>query len=402
MSENHTEVRGISEAGSLSPGHDAHAGLWRLLEDKLSRMAGQLANKVPHAAVNGKYDSTRIDWWTSGFWPGMLWIMYDMTKDPAYKERAWEWDVKLEQAFFSQNNFHHDVGFQFLPTAVIKHKLTRDPDARRRGLLAATMLAGRFNPAGRYIRAWNTVDRTAWNHGNEGWSIIDSTMNLSLLFWASEELGDPRFAHIASQQADTVIEHFIRADGSVKHICIFDPVTGDYIGALGGQGFGPDSAWSRGAAWALHGMANTCRYTGDAKYLDAAKRVAHYFIAALGEEGVPAWDFRTEPVEASTSSDTELEPPDTSAASCAASGLLEIAALVPKNEASLYIRHAVKIMDALTKRYAEWDDPEYEGILKGATGHKPAGQNINVSLIYGDYYYLESAAKLMGWKQRIF
>ncbi|ANA82706.1 glycosyl hydrolase [Paenibacillus glucanolyticus] len=387
--------------------------LWERLEAKLSRMAEQLADKVPHATKNGIYDSTRIDWWTSGFWPGMLWIMYDMTKQPQYKEWAWEWDIRLEQAIIAESNFHHDVGFQFLPTAVIKHKLTGDQDARRRGVLAATLLAGRYNPAGRFIRAWNQVKPTSWNHGNEGWSIIDSTMNLSLLFWASEETGDPRYAHIAREQANTVVEHFIRPDGSVRHICRFDPFTGEFMEALGGQGLGPESAWSRGAAWALHGMANTYRYTGDIRYLDAAKRVAHFFIASLEEDSIPLWDFRAAPerletpATAATHQSAEslfiaAEPRDTSAASCAASGLLELADQVPQTESAVYRRSALRIIDSLTTRYAEWDDPNYEGILKEATGHRPGDQNINVSLIYGDYYYVEAAAKLMGWKNRIF
>ncbi|WP_194543219.1 glycoside hydrolase family 88 protein [Paenibacillus sp. JZ16] len=383
--------------------------LWGQLERKLSRMTGQLQGKVPHATKNGIYDSTRIDWWTSGFWPGMLWIMYEMTKQPQYKEWAWEWDIQLEHALIGDSNFHHDVGFQFLPTAVIKYKLTGDVDARRRGLLAATLLAGRYNPVGRFIRAWNQVKPTSWNHGNEGWSIIDSTMNLSLLFWASEESGDPRFAHIARAQANTVAEFFIRSDGSVRHICRFDPLTGEFIEALGGQGYGPESAWSRGAAWALHGMANTYRYTRDIQYLEAAKRVAHFFIASLEEDSIPRWDFRTErkEMEPSAHEETEAspkttEPRDTSAASCAASGLLELADLVPITESSLYRESALRIINSLTAHYAEWDDPAYEGILKEATGHLPAGQNINVSLIYGDYYYVETAAKLMGWKNRIF
>lgn len=383
--------------------------LWGQLEKKLSRMTKQLQGKVPHATKNGIYDSTRIDWWTSGFWPGMLWIMHDMTKQPQYKEWAWEWDIRLEQALIGDSNFHHDVGFQFLPTAVIKCKLTGDPDARRRGLLAATLLAGRYNPVGRFIRAWNQVKPTSWNHGNEGWSIIDSTMNLSLLFWASEESGDPRFAHIARAQANTVAEFFIRPDGSVRHICRFDPLTGEFIEALGGQGYGPESAWSRGAAWALHGMANTYRYTRDIQYLEAAKRVAHFFIASLEEDSIPRWDFRAErkEMEPSTHEETEAsrmttEPRDTSAASCAASGLLELADLVPITESALYRVSALRIIDSLTAHYAEWADPAYEGILREATGHLPAGQNINVSLIYGDYYYVETAAKLMGWKNRIF
>ncbi|GAB6931053.1 glycoside hydrolase family 88 protein [Paenibacillus sp. JCM 10914] len=388
-------MNGIDQGASKTHNNDTYVAFWERLETKVTRMMKQIGDKVPHTTVNGTYDSTPIDWWTSGFWPGLLWIMYDMTKEPRYKELAWEWDIKLEEAFLRENRFHHDVGFQFLPTAVIKHRLCDDIDARRRGLAAATLLAGRYNPVGRFIRAWNPVKPDAWNHRNEGWSIIDSTMNLSLLFWASEEIGDPRFAHIAREQADTVITHFIRTDGSVRHICSFDPLTGAFIEAIAGQGHAPESAWSRGAAWALHGLANTYRYTRERKYLDAAKKVAHFFIASLEEDHVPLWDFRARTAQ-------DQPPRDTSAAACAASGLLEIATLVPKEEHDTYYNHAIRMIESLTNTYAEWDDPDYEGILKEATGHLPAGQNINVSLIYGDYFYVEALAKILGWNNRIF
>ncbi|MGF7031371.1 unsaturated chondroitin disaccharide hydrolase [Paenibacillus mucilaginosus] len=363
--------------------------VWTALQAKVSRMIGQIGDKSPHVArpETGVYDDLQVDWWTSGFWPGLLWILHDMTGEAAYREAAWPWDEKMERRMIEANRYHHDVGFQFLPTAVIKYKLTGDRDGLRRGLQAANFLAGRFNPAGRFLRAWN--------EDKIGWSIVDSSMNLSLLFWASEESGDPRFAQIARAHADTVVAHFIREDGSVNHIVSFDPHTGAVIESLGGQGAAPDSSWSRGAAWALHGMANTHRYTGDRRYLQAARRVAHYFLACLPEDGVPHWDFRA-------AADLSGEPRDTSAGACAASGLLELAEALPGPEGAVYRQGAERILLGLTQHYGTWDRPAHEAILLSGTGHKPAGQNVDVSLIYGDYYYVEAIAKLMGWERRIF
>ncbi len=375
----------IIEADTLD---EALPHIWQALELKTRGMIEQIGGKSPHVArEDGKYDDMRHDWWTSGFWPGLLWIMHDMTGQSVYRDAAWPWDEQLENKMVQQNNFHHDVGFQFLPTAVIKYKLTGDADARRRGLFAANFLAGRYNMAGRFLRAWNQE--------KIGWSIVDSSLNLSLLFWAAEEAQDPRFRQIAAAHADTVVQHFIRPDGSVNHIVSFDPESGAFIESLGGQGAGPNSSWSRGQAWALHGMANTYRYTGDSRYLHAAQRVAHYFIACLPEDDVPHWDFRA--------SETLLGMPrDTSAAACAVSGLLELAELLPPLEGSLYRRAAKRIMLSLSKRYATWSQPGHEAILREGTGHYPAGENVNVSLIYGDYFYVEAIAKLRGWSRRIF
>lgn len=361
---------------------------FQMLIEKGERMIVQIGDKSPHVAKSdGIYDDMRHDWWTSGFWPGLLWILHDMTGKQLFKDAAWGWDEKLEQKMMQANNFHHDVGFQFLPTAVIKHQLTGDQDGLRRGLFAANFLAGRYNMAGRFLRAWN--------QDKLGWSIVDSTMNLSLLFWAARTSGDPRFMHIAKAHADTVVNYFIREDGSVRHIVNFDPETGEYLGAIGGQGAGPDSAWSRGAAWALYGMANCYRETQEVKYLRAAQRVANAFLANLPEDSVPHWDFRA-------ADDLENEPRDTSAGACAASGMLELAALLPSLEGRVYQRAAKRILMSLHLNYATWDMPEHEAILLHATGHKPAGDNVDVSLIYGDYFFVEAIAKLNGWSKRIF
>jgi unsaturated chondroitin disaccharide hydrolase len=369
--------------------NEVNKDVWDQIKSKADQMLAAIGDKSPHVAgANGIYDDMRIDWWTSGFWPGILWIVYDMTGDEKYKEAAWNWDERLSERFLENNYFDHDVGFHFLPTAVIKYKLTGDADAARRALFAANFLAGRFNTKGGFIRAWN---------GDMlGWSIIDTMMNLSLLFWASEESGDPRFSHIAKAHADMVMKQFVREDGSVHHIIRFDPETGERAEAIGGQGAAPDSAWSRGAAWALYGLTNTYRYTEDPSYLDAAQRVANFFISSLPEDSVPHWDFRAEPDEG------EEIPRDSSAGAIAASGLLELADVLPDPEGRLYATVAKRILSSLRDHYGTWDLPEHEGMLLEGTGHKPAGQNVNVSLIYGDYFYVEASAKLNGWKHRIF
>jgi unsaturated chondroitin disaccharide hydrolase len=359
---------------------------WKQLQVKADRMIEGIGKGSPHLSPSGVYDNMRLDWWTSGFWPGMLWILYGMTGAEYYREAAWPWDERIEQVSMGDNNLHHDVGFQFLPTAVIKYKLTGDQAARRRGLAAANFLAGRFNLAGRFLRAWNQ-DKT-------GWAIIDSMMNLSILFWASEEIADPRFKMIAMAHADTVLRHFIRQDGSVHHIAVFHPETGELAEYLAGQGYGPYSSWSRGQAWALYGMVNAYRYTGELRYLQAAQRVAHYFISCLPEDSIAHWDFRTPGLEE--------EPRDTSAASCAASGLLELASQLPAVEGRIYRQTAERIIRSLSLGYSTLLQPEYQGILLEGTGNKPANSNINVSLIYGDYFYVEAMAKLLGWSDRIF
>jgi unsaturated chondroitin disaccharide hydrolase len=364
------------------------AEVMKRLDDKVTRMIQQIGDKSPHfAEKDGIYDHIEPDWWTSGFWPGLLWLLHDFTGKQHYQDAVWHWDKKLAEYFITKpDKLHHDVGFQFLPTAVIKHTITGDKDGERIGLQAANFLAGRYNPAGQYIRAWNDAFH--------GWAIIDCMLNVSLLFWATRVTGDPRYKHIAMKHADTALRYSIREDGSVNHILSFDPESGEFIEAIGGQGLAANSAWSRGTAWAINGFANTYRNTSEIRYLHAAKHVAHFFIASLPDDHVPYWDFRLDSLEG--------EPRDTSAAAIAASGLLEIAELVPASERRTYFDAAERILHSLTENYSTWDKPEHQAILIGGTGHKPAGNYIDGSLIYGDYYYAEAFAKLNGWKNRIF
>lgn len=212
-------------------------------------------------------------------------------------------------------------------------------------------------------------------------------MNLPLLYWASEVTHDPRFKHLAMEHADTVLKEFVRPDGSVHHIVSFDPETGERIEALGGQGYAPESAWSRGNAWAIYGMALSYRYTGEDRYLQAAKKVSHFFLANLPWDSIPYWDFRAPW--------TETTPRDSSAAACAASGLMEISLTVPEFERKLYYDAAIRITRSLYENYGAWEQDE-EGLIIKGTGNYPVNSNVHVPIIYGDYYFMETLAKLRG------
>lgn len=353
----------------------------RKIINKLDIVADEIGAAFPHASKDGKYDDSSIEWWTNGFWSGMMWYAYCSSGNEKFKEIASECERKLDEVLYGYIDTHHDVGFMWSLSAVADYKITNNEKSKIRGLIAANFLAGRFNPRAKYIRAWN--DR-------KNWAIIDCSMNLPLLYWASEVLEDPRFKYVAMEHADTVLKAFIRPDGSVNHIVEFDWDTGEVLSIPQGQGARPDSAWARGCTWAIYGMALSYRYTKEIQYLEAAKRVAHFFIANLPEDKVCYWDFRV-PI-------TDSTPRDTSAAACAACGLLEIAQHVEPSEKNLYYNNAVEILKGLTQNYSTFGKDNQE-LLTGASMHVPANINVNVGLIYGDYYYMEAIERLCGRKE---
>ncbi len=355
-----------------------------LLEHKLSAECARMDGKIPNELdADGKYGDTKnVFWWTNGFWAGMLWQMYHATGDKAYMEEARKSEYRMDEALNAFTGLDHDLGFMFLHTAVADYRLTGDKDAYRRAMHAATILLGRFNSLGGYIRAWNPdYDRV---NGTIGLTIVDCMMNLPLLYWASEEMGDPRFRAAAVAHADKTLEFTLRPDGSANHKVVFDPETGEYISNPAGQGCASGSSWSRGQSWALYGMALSAHHTGDTKYLDAAKRTAHYFLAASAMTGyVPLADFRApkEPIVY-----------DTTAGMCAACGLLEIAEQVTELEKPLYIDGALKLLRAM-KPYCEWN-PDKDGITTYCTRAYDSGRHIHI--IYGDYFLTEAILRLTG------
>ena len=351
---------------------------------KLERTSSRIQDEIPYRTSGGKYDdySAKIDWWTNGFWPGILWLSYRQTQKREYADWALRVEEKMDAAFREFYHIHHDAGFMWHISAVADYKLTGNPASAKRGYLAASVLASRFNPAGSFIRAWND-DCT-------GWAIIDCMMNLAILYWASGYIHDPRFSNIALAHAATAQKYFIREDGSARHICVFDPVSGEYLENLGGQGYGVDSAWSRGAAWALYGFAMSAKYSGRPDFLNTAKRVANFFVAHLPEDSVPFADFKAP-------ADINIHK-DSSAAAIAAGGLLLLSRLVPEDEKPFYRDSAVKIVSSLYDNYTDWDGDEAL-IQKGCTAfHSKPEEGLSTSLIYGDYFFLEALMQLNGFE----
>ena len=342
---------------------------------------------MPYVARNGKYQdmgAKDFNAWTNGFYAGILWQMFHVTGKECYRKAAEGIEERLDIALEKFTGLDHDVGFMWLPTAVADYRLTGNEQSRRRGLHAAGILAGRYNPIGKYIRAWNG--------DKAGFIIIDTLMNMPLLYWAADELKDTAFRQIAGNHTETALRYILRQDGSCCHIVELDPETGSFVKSHGGQGYSEGSAWSRGQAWAIYGMALAFRYTGNHEFLDAAKRTAHFFCANLSvSDDIPLLDFRApeEPVYL-----------DTTAGACAACGLLELAEHVPVLEKKLYTTAAVKCLKALTEKFCDWD-PEHDGVLSHGSARYDRASDREVPIIYGDYFLLEGILRILNMNFQI-
>lgn len=360
------------------------------MERKFEAECARMGDKIPYWTEAGVYKEDcggrGIYWWTNGFWPGILWQMYHATGKEAYQERAEGAERRLDEALHGFVGLHHDTGFMWLHSAVAHYRLTGSAESRVRGLTAASVLAGRFNPQGRYIRAWN---RESVKEGEDcrGWIIVDSMMNIPLLYWASAETKDPRFYYIAKAHADTVKRTLVREDGSCGHIAAINPDTGELEAIHAGQGYSDTSCWSRGQSWILYGFALSYRYTKDQAYLDTAKRMAHYFISNIAlTDYIPLCDFRqpAEPVYW-----------DTSAGFCAACGLLEIAEHVGEEEKALYRRHAELIVKNIAEKCCNWNPDEDSIVQNCKVDYHSTGEK-HTDLIYADYFLVEAVLRLLG------
>lgn len=361
------------------------------IQVKLAWVSEKSKEKIPYTTIDGTHDNRDdsnkpsgtaddLNWWTNGFWGGMMWLMYQETGEERYAQIAGFTEEKLDLCLADYYGLHHDVGFMWLLTAVADYRLTGKEDSKRRGLHAANILAGRFNPAGNFIRAWNT-----WGSDNNmGWAIIDCMMNIPLLYWASEETKDPRFSHIAKRHADMAMENFVRPDGSCEHIVEFDPMTGEKCTTHGGQGYEKGSSWTRGQSWALYGFALSYVRTGEEKYLNTAKKIAHYFIANIPESGLIPIDFR-QPEEDIWE--------DSCAAAIASCGLIEIAKVVGERENPLYLKAALKMLKALEEKRCNWTEKS-DCIVENCSEAYHSRKHMNI--IYADYFFMEAIFKLKG------
>lgn len=364
----------------------ALADAYSLAIEKVRVNAPRIGVSFPHVAIeNGHYNSERPSFWTNGFWPGILWLSYLETKDESLRKIAEDIEKLQDDTMFHFENLHHDVGFQWIPMALANYRITGNEESSIRAYKAAILLSSRFNPEGRYLRAWN--DGKDGSRDSSGWAIIDCLMNIPILYWASKEYHDPRFRNIAVAHADTILKYSIREDGSTAHITKFNGNSGEFLGHGGGQGKSPDSSWARGQGWLIYGMALSYRETGDRRYLEAAIKASRNFMSRLPVDLIPYWDL--------DSDEEDRWVRDSSAAAIAASGMLEIASLMDVEDGSEFRSMAERLLHALTDNVAVFDDST-EGILRMGTVNYTNRKHINVPIIYGDYFYIEALRKYLG------
>ena len=332
--------------------------------------------------TNGSVSLVHPHDWTSGFFPGELWMMYEFTNDPYWRQEAasFTWDIE-------ETKIHggtHDLGFMVGDSFGKAWELTGEQSYLDVVLQAASTLSTRFNPTVGAIRSWD--------HNAKVWKfpvIIDNMMNLEMLFKMADISGDRRYRDIAVSHADVTLKNHFRPDHSSFHVVDYDPETGDVRMKVTAQGYSDDSFWRRGQGWGLYGFTMCYRHTGDRRYLDKAEAIADWFMNLPGmpSDLVPYWDMKAPGTE---SADNPGVARDASAASVIASGLYELAEYVEPEKGQRYSRFADTIIQNLTNGYILRPEEADGFILGHSTGHHPAGSEIDVPLVYADYYYLEA------------
>ncbi len=320
------------------------------------------------------------DEWCSGFWPGVLWYDYELTGDTLVRQMADRYTEEL--AYLSERPvFDHDLGFLMICSYGNGYRLTADSTYRRVLLNSADSLATLYNPHVGTLLSWPRNVEMFGGHN----TIMDNMINLEMLFWASKHGGDKYLYDIAVKHAETTMEHHFRPDGTCYHVAVYDPEDGHFIKGVTHQGYSDSSTWARGQAWAVYGYTMVYRETRDKRFLDFACKVTDAYLSRLPEDKVPYWDFDDPAIPQA--------PRDASAAGVVASALLELQGYVGGEKGAEYRRNAVEMLASL-------NSPAYRSgskrcsFLDHSTGHHPAGSEIDASIIYADYYYIEALARL--------
>lgn len=349
---------------------------------KLNEGKSQPVPVSPRTLINGDLVLVPSHDWTSGFFPGMLWCLYEHTGQIKWLEQARTFTSYVEQEQW--NGKTHDMGFKIYCSVGKGFKLTGDTVYRNIVIQAAKTLTTRFKPAAGILRSWD--------HSRNKWDcpvIIDNLMNLELLFEATKLTGDSSFYDIAVSHAQTTMKNHYRDDGSSFHVLDYDTITGKVIKKNTHQGYSHDSAWARGQAWGLYGYTMCFRETGDRQFLDHAEKIASFILnhSNLPNDLVPYWDFDAPGIP--------NEPRDASAASVMASALYELSTY--STAGSGYRNAANKILESLYGHYTSEVGKNSGFILLHSTGSKPSDSEVDVPLIYGDYYFLEALL----WKKKL-
>lgn len=335
-----------------------------------------MANKrvSPRTVEKGKLVLVRSGDWTSGFFAGELWYLYEFTKDPKWLELARTYTEKIKKEQF--NTGTHDLGFMMYCSFGNGYRLTGDTAYRSVIVQSAKSLSSRFNPVAGVIKSWD--------HNKAKWKfpvIIDNMMNLELLFEATKLTGDSSFYKIAISHADQTLKNHFRPDNSSWHVLDYDTQTGEVNQKLTAQGYSDESAWARGQAWALYGFTMCYRETHRQTYLNQAKAIAKFILnnKSTPADGIPYWDYN-DPKIPNVSRDA-------SAAAITAAALYELDGYVQDGG---YRKSADHLLYSLNRFYTSKPGSNKGFILEHSTGHRPANSEIDVPINYADYYYLES------------
>ena len=345
---------------------------------------------------NGKLRTTPLNDWTEGFYPGSLWYIYENNKQNTWKQEAIRWTEALEP--LKKQKGHHDIGFLIYCSFGNAYRLTKKEEYKQIIIEAANSLCTRFSPKTGCIKSWNY--RKSWN-GKDEWFypvIIDNMMNLELLYFASKVTGDPHYAEIAKSHAITTAREQFREDYSNYHVVNYDPETGKVLHKQTCQGFSDNSAWARGQAWAIYGYTMAYRETKKPEFLEMAQRTAEFWLnhSNLPEDMVPYWDFNAGqegyvPEWEYDANDFKEIPRDASAAAITASALLELYQYVDKKTGKRYYQAAVKTLKSLASpSYLAAQGTNGNFLLKHCVGSIPHKNEIDVPLVYADYYFLEA------------
>jgi unsaturated chondroitin disaccharide hydrolase len=327
----------------------------------------------------GAWKTVSASDWTSGFFPGELWLLYQATGQQQWMTAAANWTTPL--ASQATRTDTHDVGFIIGESFGNAYRLTGDSTYKSEILTAASSLAtSRYSQTVGAVRSWSWGP---WQYP----VIIDNMMTLGPLQWGATNGGDPNWGTDATTHAQTTMKYLVRSDGSTYELADFNPTTGAFLANYTWAGLSVNSTWSRGEAWALYGFTQAYLATGNRAFLTTAAKIATYFFNNLPSDFVPYWDFNATP--------GPTTPRDTSAAAIAADAFIMLSTIPGKRQA-VYLRHGEEILNSLTKNYLA--PASGEAVLTDGTGSgpgSPAGADeVDTALIWGDYFFTEALVRL--------
>lgn len=344
------------------------------------------SSMIPRSIANGKTAWRFVNYrdWTSGFWPGILWYAYEYSKDDKWKKEATRFSSVLKPLVDSAA-IDHDLGFQVFCSIGNGYRLTNDSSYKTILLRAADTLSKLYNPKVGTILSWpREVPGVDWPLRHN--TIMDNMINLELLFWASKNGGSKNLYDIAVKHAETTMQNHFRSDYTSYHVVVYDTATGKKVKGITHQGYADSSMWARGQSWAIYGYTLVYRETKDQQFLDFAQKVTDVYLNNLPDDLIPYWDFNAP--------DIPNAPKDASAACVVASALLELSTFVAdKMKSEEYRSKAEKMLATLLSDKYQSRNVN-NAFLLHSTGHKPNGGEIDASIIYADYYYIEALLRL--------